>query len=68
MQIVVLVLFLGLLVEWYFTGRRICALAQERYGKAEGSPLTIGFYAGARAYLPRSWRMPAPRVERGQEI
>ena len=68
MQIVVLVLFLGLLVEWFLAGRRISALAKERYGKAEGSPLTIGFYAGARAYLPRKWRMPAPRVERGATI
>ena len=68
MQIVVLVLFLGLLVEWYLAGRRISALAKERYGKAEGSPLTIGFYAGARAYLPRKWRMPAPRVDLGEQI
>ena len=68
MQIVVLVLFLALLVEWYLAGRRICALARERYGKAEGGPMSIGFYAGARAYLPRKWRMPAPRVERGDEI
>ncbi|HEY8300469.1 MAG TPA: DUF3043 domain-containing protein [Jatrophihabitans sp.] len=68
MQIVVLALFLGLLVEWYLAGRRICALARDRFGKAEGSPLSVGFYAGARAYLPRKWRLPAPRVERGDEI
>lgn len=68
LQIVVLVLFLALLGEWYTAGRKICALARERFGRADGGPLSIGFYAGARAYLPRKWRMPAPRVELGDEI
>jgi hypothetical protein len=68
LQILVLVVFLGLLVEWYLVGKRIRTLARERDGSAQGGNLTIGFYAGSRAYLPRRWRLPAPQVERGDPI
>jgi hypothetical protein len=68
LQIVVLVVFLGLLVEWYLVGRRIRALAVERFGEAQGGNMTIGFYAGSRAYLPRRWRLPSPQVQRGDPI
>jgi len=67
-QIVVLVVFLGLLVEWWVTGRRIRALALKRFEEAQGNNLSIGFYAGTRAYLPRRWRLPAPQVQRGDPI
>jgi hypothetical protein len=68
MQIAVLVLFLGLLFEWYVVGKRIRAMAMERDGEAQGSNMNIGFYAGSRAYLPRRWRLPRPQVERGAAI
>lgn len=68
LQLVVLVVFLGILVEWYLTGRRIRGLATERFGRAEGGPMTLGFYAGSRAYLPRRWRLPAPQKELGDPI
>jgi hypothetical protein len=67
-QLVIIVAFLALLVEWYFVGRRIRALAIERNGSAEGGAMGIGFYAGSRAYLPRRWRMPAPQVQLGEKI
>jgi Flp pilus assembly protein TadB len=67
-QLIVLVVFLALLVEWYRVGRRIRALALERFGETQGGNLSIGFYAGSRAYLPRRWRLPAPQVDRGEEI
>jgi len=67
-QIVVLLVFVGLLVEWWITGRRIRALAMERFGETQGNNLSIGFYAGTRAYLPRRWRLPAPQVQRGDPI
>ncbi|WP_375474966.1 DUF3043 domain-containing protein [uncultured Jatrophihabitans sp.] len=67
-QFAVLLAFLGLLVEWYIIGRRIRALAIERFGSTQGGNMTIGFYAGGRAYLPRKWRMPAPQVARGDTI
>jgi hypothetical protein len=68
LQLVVLVVFIALLVEWYIVGRRIRAMALDRFGEAQGGNMTIGFYAGSRAYLPRRWRLPGPQVERGDEI
>ncbi len=67
-QILVLVAFVGFLVEWNLVGRRIRRLAIERHGSAEGGTMAIGFYAGSRAYLLRRWRLPAPRVELGATI
>jgi hypothetical protein len=69
LQMAVLALFIVLVVEWFLSGRRIIAMSRERYGKADGGGLvSISFYAGSRAYLPRRWRMPAPQVERGDQI
>jgi DUF3043 family protein len=67
-QFLVLLVFVLLIVEWNITGRRIRKLAIERFGKADGGPMSIGFYAGSRAYLPRRWRLPAPQVEMGESI
>lgn len=67
-QLLVLVIFLVLIVEWYITGRRIRAMAFDRFGAADGGNLSIGFYAGSRAYLPRRWRLPGPQVERGEDF
>jgi hypothetical protein len=68
LQYAVLLVFIGLLVEWYLVGRRIRRLAIERDGSAQGGPMTIGFYAGSRAYIPRRWRLPAPQVSLGDKI
>jgi hypothetical protein len=67
-QLVVLFVFIALLVEWYIVGKRIRALAMERFGEAQGGNMSIGFYAGSRAYMPRRWRLPGPRLERGDPI
>jgi hypothetical protein len=67
-QLVVVAMFFGLLVEWYIVGSRLRRMAIERFGSAQGGSMSIGFYAGSRAYLPRRWRLPAPQVERGDEI
>ena len=67
-QILVLVLFFGLILEWFIIGRRIRAMAMQRFGEADGGNMSIGWYAGSRAYLPRRWRLPGPQVERGDEI
>jgi hypothetical protein len=67
-QFLVLGAFALLIVEWNITGRRIRKLAIDRFGTADGGPMTIGFYAGSRAYLPRRWRLPAPKVRRGDQI
>lgn len=68
LQLLVLAVFIGLLGEWFATGRRIRRLAIERFGEAQGGPMTIGFYAGSRAYLPRRWRLPSPQVSLGDTI
>lgn len=67
-QLAVLVIFFAFLVEWYIVGKRIRAMAVERFGSADGTNMGIGFYAGSRAYLPRRWRLPGPQVSRGDEI
>ena len=67
-SLIVIVVFLGLIFEWYIVGRRIRALAIERFGRADGSPMSLGWYAGSRAYLPRRWRLPAPQVSMRDKI
>jgi hypothetical protein len=67
-QLVIIAMFFGLLVEWYVVGARLRRMAISRFGSAQGSAMSIGFYAGSRAYLPRRWRLPAPQVERGDQI
>jgi|KBSSwiStaDraftv2_1062776.scaffolds.fasta_scaffold00835_3 hypothetical protein len=67
-QLVVMAFFLVIIGEWIITGRRIHKLAVERFGSADASALSLGFYAGSRAYLPRRWRMPAPKVELGDPV
>jgi len=68
LEFVVIALFIGFLVEWYFVGRRINAMSMERFGETQGGPMGIGFYAGSRAYLPRRFRLPQPQVSLGDEI
>jgi Protein of unknown function (DUF3043) len=67
-QFAVIFVFVGLIVEWNIAGRKIRKMAMDRFGKADGSAMTIGFYAGSRAYLPRRWRLPAPQVQLGDSI
>lgn len=68
LSLIVIVIFLGLILEWYVVGRIIRKLAVERFGKADGSPMSLGWYAGSRAYLPRRWRLPAPQVGMREKI
>jgi hypothetical protein len=64
----VIVIFLGLVVEWFLVGRKLRTLAIARFGSADGSAMGIGFYMGSRAYLPRRWRLPAPQLQRGDDF
>jgi hypothetical protein len=68
LQIVTLALFFLLLVEWVFTGTKIRKLAMERGLQTKESAVSLGFYAGSRAYFVRSWRRPQPRVKYGEKI
>jgi hypothetical protein len=68
LQLVTLALFFALLVEWIITGSRIRKLAKERGLETRESAVSLGFYAGSRAYFARSWRRPAPRLKIGDAI
>lgn len=68
LQVFALFVILLLLVEWYITGRKVRNLAIERFGKADGTAMRIGYYCGTRAYVPRKWRMPAPIHNIGDQI
>jgi hypothetical protein len=61
-------LFFALLVEWIISGNRIRKLARDRGLETKESAVSLGFYAGSRAYFARSWRRPAPRVKIGESI
>ncbi len=67
-DLVVLVGIVAFAAEWYVTGRGIRKIAAERGFAPQGGAMTIGFYAGSRAYLPRRWRLPAPQVQLGEKI
>lgn len=54
--------------EFIFTGSRIRKLAAARGLKTQETAVGLGFYAGGRAYLPRRWRQPRPRVAIGDQI
>ncbi|MGI8667788.1 MAG: DUF3043 domain-containing protein [Jatrophihabitans sp.] len=68
LQILTLVLFFLLILEWFFTGNRIRRLARDRGLQSRDSAMSLGFYAGSRAYFPRNWRRPLPRVQLGEQI
>jgi Protein of unknown function (DUF3043) len=68
LQLLTLALFALLLVEWILTGSRIRKLAQQRGLPTKESAVSLGFYAGSRAYFRRSWRRPLPRVQLGDKI
>ncbi|HEY2041066.1 MAG TPA: DUF3043 domain-containing protein [Jatrophihabitans sp.] len=68
LQLITLGLFFLLLVEWIFTGNKIRKLAAERGLQTKEGAVSLGFYAGSRAYFIRSWRRPAPRVGYGEKI
>lgn len=68
LNLIAIILLLVFAVEWFLVGRRIKTMALARGYQDRGGAWSLGFYAGSRAYLPRRFRMPAPQVERGDEI
>jgi hypothetical protein len=59
---------LAFVAEWMIVGRRLKAMAISRDMKVTDGAFGLGFYAGSRAYMPRRWRVPRPRVNRGDSI
>ena len=68
LQIVVLVLLAVLALELWHTGRSIRRLAAERGPVGRESAFGLGMYAISRAYFPRKWRRPSPRVKIGDKL
>lgn len=68
LDLVVLAVVVVIAGEGYLTGRKIHALAVNRGLEKVGGVGSLAFYAVTRAYMPRKWRMPAPRVQIGEEI
>jgi Protein of unknown function (DUF3043) len=67
-SIVLWLALLGFVTEWMIVERRLKAMAISRKMKVTDSAFGLGFYAGSRAYMPRRWRVPRPRVNRGDSI
>lgn len=68
LQLTTLLLFALFAAEWMYTGHRIRKLAISRGLQSRESFVTLGMYAGGRAYFPRKWRRPQPRVSFGDQI
>jgi len=62
-NVVMLLLFVGLIVDAVRIGRRAKRAVTERYGDKEA--LGITGYAAMRAFQPRRLRRPPPRIKRG---
>jgi hypothetical protein len=54
--------------EWLWTGRRIHALATQRFDKVIDKPWVLGLYAGQRAFMPRRFRSPAATLKPGMPL
>jgi len=63
---IILGILVVLLTEGWFIGRKVQALARQRYPGE--STRGIRFYAAMRGTQMRRMRMPAPRVKRGDKI
>lgn len=62
------VLLLAMVVEGFFTGRRVARLAREKFPKETISGRSLGWYAFVRSSQIRKLRMPKPRVKPGDAI
>lgn len=68
LALLVYALLVVFLLEWYLTGRRIRTLALARKMTVKEGAFGLGFYAGSRAYLPRKFRMPRPKLRLGDSF
>jgi hypothetical protein len=68
LEYVAILLFLVIFAEWFFVGNKVKKIALERGVEVAEGAITLGFYAGSRAYMPRSWRRPGVRLNIGDKI
>src|ERR1700712_496258 len=71
--IILLVAILAAVVDSIIFGRQLARMVAERFPKGDPSGLSIkqrslAFYAFNRACLIRKWRVPRPRVGRGDSV
>lgn len=71
--LVLMVMILASIVDSYFFGRSMSRKVAARFpnGDKSGQSMkgsALGFYAFNRATLIRRWRVPRPRVERGDVV
>lgn len=71
--LVMLIAILAAIADGIVLGRQLGKAAAERFPKGDASGMStkgraLGFYAFNRACLPRRWRVPRPRVERGAAV
>ena len=63
---IILAILAVLLTEGWFIGRKVLAMARQRYPGE--STRGLRFYAAMRGTQMRRMRMPAPRVKRGAKV
>jgi hypothetical protein len=71
--LVLMVAILAAVVDSVIFGRQISRRVAEKFPKGDGTglstkPRSLGFYAFNRACLIRKWRVPRPRVRRGDPV
>lgn len=62
------VMLLGMIVEGFFTGRRVTAQVREKFPNEVVKGRSIGWYSFIRASQLRKLRMPKPRVKPGDPV
>ncbi len=70
---ILLVAILAAVVDSVIFGRQLSRRVAEKFPKGDSSglstkPRSLGFYAFNRACLIRKWRVPRPRVKRGDAV
>ena len=64
----VMLIFVIMLIDGFFLGRKVTKMVDEKFPKNTESGWKLGFYAVGRAATMRRMRAPRPQVERGTKV